>query len=256
MILWLTCTHGRYRCLQRNLRCYMDQTYAEPSVMFICNSGKPLKLPEDFQLPEHQHVYIDNCGHLGFTSVGEKYNHALKMALELFPDISIVTSADDDDIFLPEHLDAGSKGMFYAALKDRRAYKPQKSYYRYRDDQGDQQITLAENNLEPSIFVRRSWIEQKGYASVSICYHQQWLDPLIAEEKIYITAGGKPTLIYNWGDNGGQDSWDIYKMSGAGEDTQRNFNAHLQASQDMGDGILTPADDNTQYYELVNQCKN
>lgn len=73
MILWLTCTHGRYRCLQRNLRCYLDQVTNESSVMFICNSGAPLKLPNDMILPAGKEIYIDNCSLMNFQSVGEKY---------------------------------------------------------------------------------------------------------------------------------------------------------------------------------------
>ena len=67
MVLWLTCTHGRYRCLQRNLKCYLDQDYARESVMYVCNTGTPLKLPENFELPAHKRVYIDNISMLGFT---------------------------------------------------------------------------------------------------------------------------------------------------------------------------------------------
>lgn len=250
MLLWLTATHGRYKCLQRNLKCYIDQDYTGPSVMFICNSGKPLKLPEDFELPAHKNIYIDNCGAMGFSSVGEKYNHALKLALQLYPDISIVTSADDDDIFLPNHMSEGKTGIRRTAEQNKWGYKPQQSYYRYRDENGDVQIKLEQNTLEPSIFVFKQHLEQWGYANVSIKYHQMWLDPLFIMNDILVDPEGMPTLIYNWGDNGGVDSWDIYKMSGAAEDTQRNFNAHLLHSKDMGDGILYPAEDNSEYYDL------
>lgn len=255
MILWLTCTHGRYKCLQRNLKCYLDQDYLGSSVMFICNSGSPLKLDEHIELPMYKNIHVDNCGLLNFQSVGEKYNHAIKMAMKLYPDITVVTSADDDDIFLPGHLSAGVSGMYDAALQNKFAYKPQRSYFRHRNETGDLQIALVENTLEPSIFVRESWLAQYGYQQVSIKYHQQWLDPLIDQGKILVDPKGKPTLVYNWGDNGGVDSWNIYKMSGAGADTQRNFNAHKASSLDMGSGILVPNEDNAQYYDL-SQCSN
>lgn len=251
MILWLTCTHGRYRCLQRNLRCYLDQVTNESSVMFICNSGAPLKLPNDMILPAGKEIYIDNCSLMNFQSVGEKYQHAITLAMQLYPDIQIVTSADDDDIFLPAHLSEGRFGVNKAHLQDKRAYKPQRSWFRYRDQDGLLHIDLQENTLEPSIFVDADWVIEQGYAPLSIKYHQQWLDPLIQQDKILVDKDGLSTLIYNWGDNSpGPDSWNIYKMSGSGVDNHNNFLAHSRSSKDMGYGILYPTDDNIEYYRL------
>ena len=250
MILWLTCTHGRYKCLQRNLRCYLDQDHTSPSVMFICNSGSPLKLPDAFIIPANKSVYIDNCSLMNFQSVGEKYNHAIKLAKQLYPDTQIVTSADDDDIFLPNHLSEGWKGI-YKGL-DVYGYKPQKSYYRYRDLQGNLKIDLQENTLEPSIFVYCDWLLDKGYANVSVKYHQQWLDPLIYEGKLKVDIHGTPTLVYNWGDNGDTDGdYSIYKMSGSGNDNRQNFVAHQRSSKDMGNGILYPLQSNDKFYNEI-----
>lgn len=252
MLLWLTATHGRYKCLQRNLRCYLDQYTKVPSVMFICNSGAPLKLPDAFIPTAGKEVYIDNCQFMNFQSVGEKYQHAIRLAKQLYPDITIYTGADDDDIFLPDHIEEGDKGIMWAGAQGMRAYKPQQSWFRSRDENGWIQYSLQENTLEPSIFVDVDWVLQHGYAPVSIRYHQQWLDPLLYENKIFIDPNGKPTLIYNWGDNSnGPDSWGIYKMSGSGVDNQQNFQAHARTSRDMGDGILWPAEDNSEYYKLT-----
>lgn len=245
MIIWLTCTYGRYKCLQRNLRCYLDQDFTGPSVMFICNSGEPLKLPDGFQLPPGKEVYIDNCKLMNFTSVGEKYKHALSLALRLYPDAKIVTSADDDDIFLPNHLTEGYKGYTQAVEQNRQAYKPKFSYFRYRDSLGYVKHKLQQNVFEPSIFVSVISLLRYGYAPVSIRYHQQWLDPLVEADKIWVAPHGTPTLIYNWGDN-----WDIYKLSGAGQDTSENFVAHASVSTDMGNGILVPNVTNEGYYKL------
>ena len=245
MMLWLTCTHGRYQCLQRNLKCFLDQVFDGEAVMFICNSGAPLRLPADFVLPVNKKIYIDNCALMDFQSVGEKYTHALKLAKHLFPQIKIVCSQDDDDIFLPNHLQQGyTKLMEFSDTHA--AYKPQFSYYRYRNGE-HVNIKQMENTFEPSIFVTASWLEEYGYAPVSIKYHQQWLDPLIEAGKIYVDPAGESTLIYNWG-----DSWGTYKMSGNPNDNYQNFLAHKRNSIDMGTGILYPALDNSQYYSLKN----
>ena len=219
--------------------------------MFICNSGDPLKLPDDFKLPINKQIYIDNCKLMNFQSVGEKYQHAIELATSLFPDISIVTSADDDDVFLPNHLSEGAQGMLSAKEFGFEAYKPKQSWFRYRGVNGELIIDKQENTLEPSIFVDVNWLLIYGYAPVSIKYHQQWLDPLIAQNKILVDSNGKSTLIYNWGDNTqGHDSWNIYKMSGSGEDNQNNFEAHKRSSLDMGTGTLIPTGDNSSYYKL------
>lgn len=248
MIIWLTCTHGRYRCLQRNLRCYLDQDFKGESVMFVCNTGNPLKLG-DIDIPANKQISIDNAMFMNFKSVGEKFNHALKLAMTLYPNATIVTHADDDDIFLPNHLSEGKIGMDKAILESKLAYKPFYSYYRERKE--NQLVTvLANNTLEPSIFVDANYLYNKGYAHVSVKYHQHWLDPLIAENKILIDKEGKSTLIYNWGDNGGENSWNIYKISGSGDDSYRNYMAHKQYSNDMGNNILVPFETNVDYYKI------
>jgi hypothetical protein len=216
--------------------------------MYVCNTGTPLKLPEDFELPENKKVYIDNVSMLGFTSLGAKYNHAIKMAKNLFPGVMVVTSADDDDIFLPNHISEGIKGMGSALLQGKVAYKPYWSYARSRDQEGLVHYEKVHNALEPSIFVTVNHIITHGFAPVSIRYHQQWLDPLEQRNKILVDKNGVSTLIYNWGDNGGADSWEIYKMSGSGDDSRENLKGHLAHSKDMGNNILVPAEDNTLYY--------
>jgi len=253
MLLWLTCTHGRFKCLQRNLRCYLDQDTKEESVMFICNSGKPLKVAvETADIRPNQHIYVDNCSLMNFQSVGEKYNHAIKLAMKLYPDCTVVCHSDDDDIFLPNHLTEGYNGYIRGLSQHLAvAYKPQQSYYRYRDQNGNVVVIPAENTLEPSIFVDAEYLLQQGYAPVSVSYHQHWLNPLLESNRLFIDPTGVGTLIYNWGDNGSPaGEYNIYKMSGSGQDTHNNFIAHSRVSKDMGDGILTPTEDNTQYYKL------
>jgi hypothetical protein len=251
-VVALCCTYGRYRCLQRALKCYIDQDYLAPSILFICNSGAPLKLPDDFKLPPWKQVYIDNCSLMNFQSVGEKYYHALRLINQMYPEADTLYSHDDDDIFLANHITEGVQGFLHGCRQHRcKAYKPQQSWFRYRDESGVVQIVKQENTFEPSIFVDVDWVLKHGYAPVSIRYHQQWLDSLLYENKLFVDPQGKPTLIYNWGDNtNGPDSWGIYKMSGAGVDNQNNFLAHARTSRDMGDGILVPAADNSEYYKV------
>jgi len=289
----LCCTHGRYTCLQRSIRMFLDQDYEGNSLMFIANSGTPLfgweggyvifdvskqeskESEECLFLTEIERQYQD--GHLVskskpkeypnkriviwnmpencYSSVGEKYNLALNYMLTQMSNnwrdkIDIVTSWDDDDIFLPNHLSSGVLGMETARAKDCLAYKPRKSYYRYRDGE-EVKVSLVENTLEPSIFVDVNYLKDTGYANVSIKYHQQWLDPLIAQNKIFVDNSGTPTLVYNWGDN-----LPIYKMSGRGIDNQMNFELHKKNQLDFGTSVIKPIPSAQVYYDEVKTLAN
>ncbi len=252
-IIWLTCTHGRVKCLQRNIRCFLDQTYEGNSIMYICNSGDPFTIIPDYMevnIPNKK-IVIDNCQSKNFQSVGDKYNYALEQIVKKFPTYTVLCSSDDDDIFMPNHLEEGDKGINKAYIEGKLAYKPQYSYFRYRD--GDEvKITRNENTYEPSIFVDIDYLKLMGFDSVSIKYHQKWLDPLIIRDQILVHPLGVSTLVYNWGDN-----WDTYKMSGSGVDNQNNFNAHQRRSLDMGNGLVMPNPSNKNYYmEVYNYINN
>lgn len=254
-ICWLTCTHGRYTCLQRNIRCFLDQTYEGYALMFICNTGDFLKLDSSLtdqldNIQSNRKIIIHNCGKDQFKSVGEKYNYCINELRFVHPGIDVACSSDDDDIFLPDHLGEGAKGILQSSSQEKLAYKPQLSYFRYRD--GDfTKIAKNENTYETSIFVDFKYLCDLKFANVSIKYHQQWLDPLIRDNKILVSSQGKSTLVYNWGDN-----WDTYKMSGSGVDNQNNFEAHKRRSLDMGNGILKASEDNTKYYKEIENFEN
>lgn len=250
-ICWLTCTYGRVRCLERNVRCFLDQDYEGMSYMVICNSGEDLIL--DFFLLnslveiKNKKIFIVNCKDNQFKSVGEKYNYALRVILKKYPMVDVITSADDDDIFLPNHLTEGNKGINRAESLKMEAYKPKYSYFRHKEG-GMVKVIKNENTYEPSIFVKASWVREKGFENVSIKYHQRWLNPLVESGKILVDPNGESTLIYNWADD-----WDIYKMSGSAYDNQNNFDAHKRQSVDMGDGFLRAGLDNSKYYKEVKE---
>ena len=140
--------------------------------------------------------------------------------------------------------------MCSSDLQGKVAYKPHWSWARSRDVEGKVHYEKIHNALEPSIFVTVDHILNHGYAPVSIRYHQQWLDPLEKNHRILVDKESESTLIYNWGDNGGVDSWEIYKMSGSGDDSRENLKGHLAHSKDMGSNILVPAEDNSLYYSF------
>ena len=243
-ICWLTATYGRITCLQRNIKCFLDQDYTGKHLMFIANTGKPIEKIEEIY-PKDKLITIFNYSEYAFKSVGEKYQQAVKDIMTLYPGIEVIISADDDDIFLPNHLTEGNKGMNRAYEVGALAYKPQFSYFRSNEG-----IIRNENVYEPSMFIDADYLSKTGFAPVSIRYHQQWLDPLVRDSKILVDPNGVSTFIYNWG-----DPWGVYKMSGRSLDDRWNFEQHRKSSLDMGNGIITPTPDNSSYYNEIKFVK-
>lgn len=236
-ILALCCTYGRHSCLERSIRMFLDQDYEGEHIMLIFDSGKveqTLDLPD---LPSNKQIVYIHAG--TFKSVGEKYNAAIKYWYPYHP--TIVTSWNDDDIFLPNHLSEGNKGFEKASSLGKRAYKPYNSYFR-----DSKAITLVHNVLEPSIFVDESLIREIGYDNVNVQYHQKWLNPLTKQNLILVDPDGVPTLVYNWG-----DTTPVHKMSGTVDIGYGSYVSHIINSRDEGDGILTPIESAQSFYDEI-----
>ena len=90
--------------------------------------------------------------------------------------------------------------------------------------------------MEPSIFVDVNYVKTTGFAPVSSSYHQQWLTPLIHSKKVYIKEDGVSTFLYDW-----TRGHNTYKISGAGNDSEANFQAHRRwESRELDSTSLYP----------------
>lgn len=253
-------TCGRHHLAERSLRFFLDQLHDPEKdhkdifrLLIYNNSDVELKIDPNLwdggeDLKEYKSVQLVNQ-HLSdrtgepYTNLGDIYNDALKH----IPDTTdIIVHWDDDDIFLPNHLYEGVRGLQKAYLQSdliAEAYKPAKSYYRH-----PRGVELMSNTLEPSIFVEAPHILKYGYSLTTTDQHLQWVNPLVYENKIFVDEKGTPTLIYNWGDV------EIPTFKTSGNATHPgNFNNYRNFSRDHGDRILTPwAKENVQkYYDLV-----
>lgn len=188
--------------------------------MVIFNNAKEA-LSLDSTIRENSRIQLINYSGTPFNNVGEIFQRAMD-----FVNTELVTFWDDDDIFLPNHLEQGVAG--YDRGRGYLAYKPKFSYY--KDSNG---ITLAENTLEPSIFVQTGLVKVYGFHSTNATYHHKWLNILEEADKLFIDPNGIPTLIYDWS---GQIP--VHKISG--NDVPGNYVQHAEQSQDHGDGIITP----------------
>lgn len=231
MITACCCTFNRHALLERVVRFYLDQEYSGESTLLIYNNS-PAKLEMFLQdVPENKHIILIN-NHLDlqtgqlYTNVGDIFRDALTFVPK---ETDILTFYDDDDVYLPNHLEEGAKGMKRAIEEGKLAYKPYFSYFFYYG-----KIQLANNNMEPSIFVDYDYVRKTGFNTTPVSYHQKWLIPLQEQGKILEDKKGVPTLIYDWGSGMG-----AFKMSGGG-DTDVNFHNHKRSSVDVGDGLISP----------------
>jgi hypothetical protein len=244
-------TCGRHKLAERSLRFFLDQNYEDKHTLLIYNnSPMALDLEHNQDVYSHKQVHLVNqhiCSQTGkpYTNLGEIYNDALTYVGD---GAEVVIHWDDDDIFLPNHITEGVKGLERGKFGKLvagacEAYKPAKSYYRHPKG-----IELMSNTLEPSIFTAAYHIMEHGYSNTTTDQHLQWVNPLVYENKIFVDDNGPATLIYNWGDT------DIptFKTSGnAGH--PNNFNNYRNFSQDHGDQVLTPwtKEEVQKYYDLV-----
>ena len=234
----ITATKNRHKQLERLVRFVLEQTY-ENYVHLIYNNA-PQQQRLNTNLPANKFILINNHTHLkerrAYRTLGEIYNDAIRFIPE---DVDIVNFMDDDDIFLPNHVEEGVKGYIKGGKK---AYKPQRSYYK----QTGNRLTLVENTLEPSIFVDAKHIKEHGFGDESVAQHHKWLNPLVYDKQIFVDPEGVPTYICDW-----SQEIPTFKTSGNPHNPE-NFNNYASYSQDIGDGIITPVSKSwaEHYYRL------
>jgi hypothetical protein len=234
----ITATKNRHTQLERIVRFVLNQTSQNWTHLIYNNS--PISQRLNKNLPEDKFVLVNNHIKLGTTenykTLGEIYTDALKFVPE---DCDVINFMDDDDIFFPDHVEEGLKGLEKGG---KAAYKPKKSWYRYLND-----LSLAENTLEPSIFVRKDWIQTYGFSPETTAQHLQWVKPLIQKNEIFVDEIGKPTYLCDWSQEIG-----TFKTSGDPHNPH-NFQNYEQWSKDSGDRIITPCSNSwaEHYYKYI-----
>lgn len=240
-------TCGRHKLAERSLRFFLDQDYKHEHTLIVFNNSdvQQTLFVDRNDLGDNKMLIIVN-NHLSYET-GEPYKNLGQIYQDSLLSVPSGTDAiihwDDDDIFLPNHITEGIKGLEKAVEEGKAAYKPAQSYYRHPGG-----IQLMMNTLEPSIFVTAEHIRKYGYGQSTTDQHLQWVNPLVYEGRIRVDESGTPTLVYNWGDT------DIptFKTSGnAGH--PNNFKNYRDFSRDHGDQVLIPwkKEDVQKYYDLV-----
>lgn len=224
-VCMISATKGRHFHIERVLKCFLDQDYIGKSTLLIYNNSSVVQQLDNFEIPENKSVIlINNCidlkTKLPYDNLGAIYRDALTFVPE---DTDIVNHSDDDDLYLPNHITEGVKGIVNSG---KTAYKPKFSYYLTEDG-----THVIENTLEPSIFVKFKHLQSTGYHETTSNQHYGWLLPLLPDD-IFVDPNGKKTFIYTW--NGG-----VFKTSGCNEQ-DIVFEKYQNFSREHGDKIITP----------------
>lgn len=244
-ICLITCFFGRHYCVERILKCFLNQDYEGEITLLLYNNCKISQQLDNIKLPKNRHITLIN-NHLDlqtveeYTNVGDIFRDALTFVPK---ECNVINHFDSDDIFLPNHVSEGVKGIKEAYKNNQLAYKPYFSYYLY----GENQVEKSHNTFEPSIFVDKQYLNQEGFNSVNCSYHQKWIDKLVENKQLYNPLEGCPTLLYCW-----QQGHNTHKISGLG-DSNDNFRLHREFESESGDRLLSPANQEEvqKYYNLV-----
>lgn len=236
----ICCTYNRTNCLKRSIRCFLDQDYEGMQTLLIYNTGEPFNVV--FTDTENKRLIvvnnkIDRITGETYTSVGSKYRDALAELKD--EDIDIVTSWDDDDIFLPHFNRLGVEGLKAARAVGKKAYKTYWSYFRSATT-----FTKETNNFEPSIFVDAEFVREHGYLPTTVSYHDGWYKKLLEENLLMVDKEQIPLFIYDW-----HPEMKVFKLSG-GQDNLQNF-INSQMMSNITDSIIFPDADNSRYYNLT-----
>jgi hypothetical protein len=239
------CTsYRRYFCVRRILSQFYAQSYPNKELI-IFNTDKENPYELAFQDPA---VIIINNGIDYLT--GNPYENRGQICRDAVTHATgdYFMLADDDDIYLPWHLEQAVDGI-EANGKD--AWKPEMSFFATPE-----RLELVMNTMEASVIVKMDRIREIGFRVDKTGFEGlSWYTKLRDEgnldehNKDYL-----PSYCFNWGDPsevaGHKQSGDI--------DNPDNFENHKKASGDVPTEALKPItlkelqDEYDKYYKYIN----
>ena len=212
-------TYGRFTCVERIVAQYHSQTYQNKElVIFNTDEEHPYSL--GFDDPS---IIIVNNGKDYQT--GEPYQNRGQICRDAVTHATgdYFMLADDDDIYLPWHMEQAVDGI---KENGKDAWKPEKSFFATQES-----IHLVMNTLEASVIVKMDRIREIGFRSDITGYEGlSWYTKLRDEgnldehNKDYI-----PSYCFNWSDPAEVAG---HKQSG-NINSPDNFENHKLASNDF-----------------------
>lgn len=248
MVSFICTTYRRFYCVRRILAQFYAQTYHHKELIIF---NTDMEFPYEMLVNVSNVIIVNNDKDyqtgLPYTNRGQICRDAVTHASgEYF------MLADDDDIYLPYHLEQAVKGIKSNGMD---AWKPEKSLFATREE-----IKLVQNTLEASVIVKMNRIREIGFRSDITGYEGlSWYTKLRDEgqldenNKKYV-----PSYCFNWSDPteiaGHKQSGDI--------DNPNNFDIHKEQSKDVAKYKLTPISreeldkEYLKYYDCIVKYRN
>ena len=212
-------TYRRFRCVERIVAQYQAQTY-DNKELIIFNTDERYPYELGFEDPS---IIIVNNGVDYLT--GAPYQNRGQICRDAVTHANgdYFMLADDDDIYLPWHIEQAVDGIKENGLD---SWKPASSFFA-----APGKIELCRNTMEASVIVKMDRIREIGFRSDLTGYEGlSWYTKLRDEgqlkedEEMFV-----PSYCFNWSDPpemaGHKQSGDI--------DNPENFENHKRASSDF-----------------------
>lgn len=190
------CTFGRFKCAERAINCFVNQTYSGPKELIIFNTDVEYEytLSKEF---EKYDITVINCNtdyitKKDYTNVGAIRRDALTHATGDY-----YICWDDDDIFLPWFM---QQGMDYikniGEANGEFAFKPCQSFFKTNT-----YLKLAINVMEASVISDINKIREYGFKLETGSEGLGWYNKMLkAGELDSNNRYCIPQYCFNWGD--------------------------------------------------------
>lgn len=230
-VSFICTTYRRFYCVKRILAQYNAQTYKNKElIIFNTDTEHPIELTglgiyDDVRVINNSIDYITGQP---YTNRGDICRDAVTHSNGYY-----FMLADDDDIYLPYHIQQAVEGIEELGTD---AWKPQKSLFA-----APNKIEFAQNTMEASVIVKMDRIKEIGFRNDLTGYEGlSWYSKLRDEKQLdEYNPNYVPSYCFNWGDPsevaGHKQSGDI--------DNPNNFENHKNSSGDYATESLKPITD-------------
>jgi hypothetical protein len=246
-VSFICTTYRRFYCVRRIVAQYLSQTYTNKElIIFNTDEEHPYELGFNDPTIKVINNNIDYLNNLPYTNRGDICRDAVTHATGDY-----FMLADDDDIYLPWHIQQAVDGIKELGTD---AWKPEKSFFATTE-----KLEMCMNTLEASVIVKMDRIREIGFRSDLTGYEGlSWYTKLRDEKQLnehykkYISS-----YCFNWSDAekaGHKQSGDI--------NNPNNFENHKKASGDFVTDKLIPLDKNEldviyqKYYIFIKNNKD
>lgn len=223
-ISFVCTTYRRFQCVQRIVAQYNAQTYSNKELIIF---NTDMEYPYILGYADPNIIIVNND--TDYIS-GKKYENRGQICRDAVTHATgeYFMLADDDDIYLPWHMQQAMDGIRELGTT---AWKPEKSLFATRE-----KIDFAQNTMEASIIVKMDKIREYGFNEVKTGYEGLgWYT--ILRDTGHIDENNKRyvcSYCFNWGD---PPELAGHKQSGNIDDPN-NFEQHKLGSTDYVTGPL------------------